>query len=90
MAPTGQLAAQVPHSTQALASMTYLLSPAEMASAGQLAAQVPHMTQSSEITYALVSTSYIFRQWIVADKMHCTINHQKINAQFKILAGFRD
>ena len=62
IAPTGQFAAQVPHSMQLSALMTYLPLPSEIASAGQLAAQVPHMTQSSLITKAIVVTSYVFHR----------------------------
>ena len=46
IAPTGQLAAQAPHSTQS-SPISYLPSTSEIAPTGQVAAQVPQPTQVS-------------------------------------------
>ena len=54
IAPVGQAPAHVPHSTQASASITYWLSPAEIAPTGHCPSQVPQLTQESEITYAII------------------------------------
>ncbi len=56
-APTGQVEAQVPHSMQASASITYLPSPSEIAPTGHAPAQAPQEMHSSLILYAIVFTS---------------------------------
>jgi hypothetical protein len=50
MALTGQVDSQAPQSEQVLASMTYLPSPALIASIGHALSQAPHIVQSLEIT----------------------------------------
>lgn len=50
IADVGHASAQVPQSTHASGSITYLPSPSEIASDGHSPAHVPHITQSSEIT----------------------------------------
>jgi hypothetical protein len=50
MALIGQAPAHAPQSTQLPASMTYLPSPALIASTGHELSQAPHMVQSLEIT----------------------------------------
>jgi hypothetical protein len=46
-APTGQAAAQAPHSMQVSASITYAASPSDIASTGQSAAQAPQLIHVS-------------------------------------------
>ena len=58
IAPVGQAASHVPHSRQTSASMTYFPSPSEIASAGHSLAHVPQATHSSEITYAMILSSF--------------------------------
>ena len=58
IASVGHSSAQVPQSRHASASITNLPSPSEIASAGHAAAQVPQLTQSSEITYAIMISSF--------------------------------
>jgi hypothetical protein len=48
-APIGQTPAQVPHSIQADASITYLSSPCEIQLIGQALAQAPQLIHLSEI-----------------------------------------
>ena len=57
IASTGQSAAQAPHSMQAEGSISYLLSPWEIAPTGQVSLQLPQEMQSPEITYAMGNTS---------------------------------
>ena len=56
-APVGQTPAQVPQEMQASASITYWLSPWEIALTGHSLSQVPQLTQESEITYAMIISS---------------------------------
>jgi hypothetical protein len=53
---TGQLAAQVPQSTQSSALITYLPSSCEMQSTGQLAWQTPQPTHSSLLILYAIKT----------------------------------
>ena len=46
-APTGQAAAQAPHSIQASASITYAASPSDIASTGHSATQAPQLMHAS-------------------------------------------
>ena len=57
IAPVGQTPAQVPQEMQASASITYWLSPWEIALTGHSLSQVPQLTQESEITYAMIISS---------------------------------
>lgn len=59
IAPTGQEASQAPQERQVSLSISYWESPCEIAFAGQPDAQVPQLMQLSEITYAIVKTSYM-------------------------------
>lgn len=52
-APTGQTPSQAPHSMHVSASITYVGSPAEIASTGHSAAQAPQAMHSSPILYAI-------------------------------------
>ena len=58
IAPVGHAPAHVPHSTQAVASMSYFPSPAEIAPTGHSPSQVPHDTHASVITYAILFSSF--------------------------------
>ncbi len=49
IAPTGQTAAQAPHSTHSSEEISYLESPSEIAPTGQVPAQEPQEIQSSLI-----------------------------------------
>ena len=50
MAPVGQVSAQEPQSMQEPASMTYWVSPWEIAPTGQAPSQEPQLTQASLMT----------------------------------------
>ena len=58
IAPVGQAPAQVPHSMQVSAAISYFPSPAEIAPTGHSPSQVPQLTHESEITYAILSSSF--------------------------------
>ena len=58
IAPVGQTPAQVPQSIQVSASISNLLSPAEIALTGHSGSQVPQFTHESEITYAILFSSF--------------------------------
>ena len=58
IAPVWQAPAQVPQLTQEPASITYWLSPWEIAPTGHSGSQVPQLTQESEITYAILVSSF--------------------------------
>ena len=59
IAPAGQEASQAPHDKQVSAFISYFVSPCEIAPTGQPSAQVPHETHESEITYAIVRSSFV-------------------------------
>ena len=52
-APTGQVSAQEPQPMQVSASITYCVSPCEIAATGQFSAQAPQEMQASVILYAI-------------------------------------
>lgn len=56
MALIGHVSEHAPHSTQTFSSITYWVSPWEMAPTGQPSAHEPQLTQASVITYAILST----------------------------------
>jgi hypothetical protein len=58
-APTGQTSAQLPHSVQESAEISYLPSPSVIADVGHSGSQAPHEMQSSLIIYAMGSTSFV-------------------------------
>ena len=58
IAPVGQASAQVPQSMQESASNTSRSSHREKSPAGHSLSHVPQLTHSSEITYAIVISSF--------------------------------
>ncbi len=54
-APTGQVAAQAPHSIHCSGLISNFVSPSLIQDTGQPAAQAPHLMQLSEILYAMIS-----------------------------------
>lgn len=75
IAPVGHAASHVPHSRQTSGSITYLPSPSEIASAGHSLAHVPQATHSSEITYAMIRSSFfdIFKTVKISSRNLCFI-----------------
>jgi hypothetical protein len=59
-AETGQTPAQVPHSMQSAAFISYFVSPSLIQETGQDAAQAPHLIQASLILYAIKFTSFTY------------------------------
>jgi hypothetical protein len=58
IAPVGHVLSQAPQSMQASASMTYWVSPWEIASTGQDSMQLPQLMQVSLITRAILKFSF--------------------------------
>lgn len=82
-ADTGQTPAQAPHSMQVSASITYLLSPAEIALTGHSPSQAPHMMQSSEITYAILNTPPLRIQRRAPAPLRCYLYCNTFSAKSK-------
>jgi len=87
-APTGQTSAQVPHSVQASAEISYLPSPSEMAEVGHSGSQAPHAMQSSLIIYAmethLLRMYHSKAQVTLSALLNNNIRGEKINVFSKI------